>query len=140
MVTRVEWFVRLALLAYKVLDKLYRIYDSLTPQEREAIRNHLGAIYCILQNVANRRNETGNPLPMLMLPPLEAKEDVPNVRKRGRIQFRDRSRQFRQNARLTARTIREYQASFTTDDVKEMGRHLNDVRQILSDAERRSRR
>ena len=140
MMTRVDWFVRLALLAYKVLDKLYRIYDSLTPQERAAIRHHLGAIYCILQNVAKRRNDTRNQLPMLLLPPLEMTDDMPNERKRGRIRFRDRSKRFRQNARLTARTIREYQASFTAEDVKEVGRHLNDVRQILFNAERRSRK
>lgn len=140
MVTRIDQVIRLAVLVHRVLNKLYRIYDSLTPQEREAVRHHLRAIYCILRDVANRRNETSDPLPMLMMPPLEMTDDVPNVRKRGRIRFQDRSRQFRQNARLTARAIREYQSSFSAEDAREMGRHLNEVRKILSEAERRTRK
>ena len=140
MVTRVDLVVRLALLAYKVLNKLYRIYDTLTPQERETVRHHVRAIHCILRNVANRRNEKWNPLSMLMLPALEMMDDVPNARRRDRIRFRYRFRQFRQNARLTAQTIRRYQANFTAEDVKEIGRHLNYVRKILSEAEHRSRK
>ena len=140
MVTGADRVVRLAWFVYKVMDKLYRIYDALTPQEQEAVKNHLQAIYGVFRKVANRRKEATRPLPMLMLPPLEMKNAAPGVRKRGRIRIQERSRQFRYSARRTARIVREYQSSFTTGDAKEIGEHLNDIRKISLDAERRSRK
>ena len=139
MLPRIGVIVRLALLAWKVLDKLYRIYASLTPQEREVVRNHLQAVYQVLRGVAERRNEHPNSLPMLMMPPLETMDPTQGARKRSKIRFQERSRRFRQNARWTARTIREYQSSFTVEDVREIGAHLDEIRKILSEAERRSR-
>ncbi len=139
MLPRVGVIVQLGLLAWKVLNKLYRIYASLTPQEREALRNHLQAIYQVLRDVAERRNEMPNSLPVLMMPPLETMDPTQSARKRSNIRFQERSRQFRQNARRTARTIREYQSSFTVEDTREIGARLDETRKILSEAERRSR-
>ena len=140
MVTRVDRYVRLALLAYKVLEKLYRFYSAFTPQEREAIGNHLQAIYDVLRNVASRRKESPALPPMLMLPPQTTERIAQGVRRQHKKRFQEHSRQFRQNVRRIARTIREYQTSFTVEDAKEIGTHLNDIRKILAEVERRSRK
>ena len=139
MMSRLGVIVQLALLTWKVLDKLHRIHASLTPQEREEVRNHLQAIYQVLRDVAKRRIERPNTLPMLMMPPLETVDPAQGARKRSKIRFQERSRQFHKNARLTARTIREYQSSFTVEDVRAIRAHLDEIRKKLSEAERRSR-
>ncbi|MCE2500024.1 MAG: hypothetical protein J4G13_04080 [Dehalococcoidia bacterium] len=136
---RVGVIVQLGLLAWKVLNKLYRIYASLIPPEREALRNHLQALHQVLRDVAERRNEMPNSLPVLMMPPLETMDPTQSARKRSKIRFQERSRQFRQNARRTARTIREYQSSFTVEDTRDIRARLDEIRKILFEAERRSR-
>ena len=140
MVTRVDRYVRLALLAYKVFEKLYRLYTAFTPQEREAIGYHLQAIYLVLRNVASRRKDAPDLPAMLMLPPQTTERIAQGTRRQHKKRFHEHSRHFRQNTRRVARTIRAYQSSFTVEDAKEIGTHLNDVRKILAEVERRSRK
>ena len=132
-------FAQLAIYAFKVLRKLHQLYTASTPQERDAIKDRLQAIYDILRKVAGRRQEASDLPPMLMLPPPEAlgaASDVPGHRKK---RFLDRSRRFRQDIRQFTRIIGKYQSNFTAEEAKQVMEHLNEVRKILSAIDHRSK-
>jgi len=138
MVARVGTYIQLASIAFKVLKKLHHLWEAFTPQERETVANHLRAIYDLMKDVASRRSEVPD-LPMLLMLPPATEQKAHDVGRRYKKRFSKPSRQFRQNARRVARTIREYQSSFTVEDAKGIGAHLNEIRKILTEVERRSR-
>ena len=132
-------FAQLAIYAFKVLKKLHDLYSKSTPQERDAVKDHLQAIYDIMRNVAGRRQEASDLPPMLMLPPPETLGAASYVRDHRKKRFLDRSRPFRQDIRQFTRIIGKYQSNFTAEEAKQIAEHLNEVRKILSAIDRRTR-
>ena len=139
MVTGVARFAPLAIYAFKVLKKLHDLYAESTPQERDAIKDQLQAIYDILRKVAGRGQEASDLPPMLMLPPPETLGAASEVRDHPKRRFRDRSRRFRQDIRQFTRIIGKYQSNFTAEEAKQIMEHLNEVRKILSAIDRRTK-
>jgi hypothetical protein len=140
MVSRAYTYAQLARLVYRVLNKLWRLWNESTPQEREAVRRNLEAIYEVLRNVAARGTESPDLPPMLMLPPPDVEGNGSNVTNKDRKQTVSRARRFRQNARHFVCAVGRYQSSFTQDDAKAVHGHLGELRSILWAIERRTRK
>ena len=139
MVTTAVKYAPVAIKAARVLHHVARLYAESAPQEREAIKSHLQGILDALRRVATRSQEASDLPALLMLPPADILGSTPPPHSRRKKRLRESSRQFRNNMRQLTRTIRQYASSFTTEEAKEIADHLNEIRKILSEINRRTR-
>jgi hypothetical protein len=109
-----------------------RIAES-TPQEREVLGRHLIAIYNLLKGVAERRQETSHLPPLPMLPAPQEWNELQSGQNDG-MQER-----FRRSMQQFGQTIRRYKRNFTAEERRAVIAHLNEIREILTDIDRRVR-
>ena len=139
MVAQVLRYSPIVIKAAKVLHTAARHYMECTPQERETIRHHLRAIYEALKKVYERIKDVSDLPPLLMLPPPDILDPAVEPHNRNRKRTRESLRQFHKSMRQFARVIRLCGPSFTFEEAEEITAHLNEVRKILSQINRRTR-
>ncbi len=124
-------FLPIGIKAAKILQAIAVRITEATPQEREALGRHLIAIYNLLKGVAERRQETSRLPPLPMLPAPQGWNEPQSGQNDG-MQER-----FRRSMQQFGQTTRKYKRNFTAEERRELIAHLDEIKKILSDIERR---
>ena len=140
MVTTAVRYAPVAIKAAKILHHLVRLYAESTPQEREDIKQHLRSILDILRSAAMRSQDADDLPPLLMLPAPDILRRTQESHNRYQKSVRTRSWQFRHNVRQIVKVIRRYASNLTGAEAQEIADHLNEIRKILSQINRRVRK
>ena len=133
MVYRAIRFLPLGIRAAKIFMAVAARIAESTLQEREALGRHLIAIYNLLKGVAERQQETSH-LPVLLA--LPAPQEWNESRSGQNNDWREK---FHQSMYQFGNAFRRYKRNFTAEERRAVIAHLNEIREILTDIDRRVR-